>query len=79
MDVDAEMRMVNRDLHLTLERKHLIAMARLEGMTPEAYAAKMDAAKPSAMEEIGAIYRGISDSMNELVKQFTRGWNGSGY
>ncbi|UVG34608.1 hypothetical protein SEA_CHEETO1_43 [Microbacterium phage Cheeto1] len=42
MDVDKEIKAANRRVQLGIERNYLIAMARLEGMTPEDYAAKVD-------------------------------------
>ncbi|AVJ49938.1 hypothetical protein FDJ43_gp40 [Microbacterium phage Koji] len=86
MDLDKEFALANRRIQRGIERNYLIAMARLEGMTPEDYAAKLDkeraeaaqAAFRSAMEALGANLRAICDSLVEAAEGIARGWNAAG-
>lgn len=81
MDVDREVAAANRRVERGIDRNYLIAMARIEGMTPEAYAAKLDAERPpvpTPMEQIGAIYRQLNDSIAKMAEDFARGWQSGG-
>lgn len=83
--MEKEFREANRRIKRGIERNYLIAMARLEGMTPEEYAAKLDAeaaaalaAMPSAMEQLGAHYRRLNDAFVKMAEDFARGWQAAG-
>ena len=83
MGINDDLRAMRRRLELGIERNYLIAMARLEGVTPEEYAAKLDAERLEAhrvatravMEQAGAAYRGFYEAIREAVEAFSRGWN----
>lgn len=67
-------------------RNYLIGMAHVEGMDPHDYADKLDRdraialaqASQNALEQVGAIYRGIYDAFVRAAESFARGWNASG-
>ena len=69
-------------LNRGIDRSYLIAMARLEGLTPQEYAAKVDAerlaslklATRTGMEQLGAAYRALYESLREAAESFARGW-----
>lgn len=80
--MDAEFAAANRRIRMGIERNYLIAMAKLEGITPEAYAARIDAeraaardkAAAEAAQELGRAYgtmaRALTDAANNIAKGF---------
>jgi hypothetical protein len=82
MDIDKEFAAADRRIQRSIERNYLIAMAKLEGMTPEAYAAKLDQearqkavdAAAEASRAVGRAYgvmaRSLSDAINNIAEGF---------
>jgi len=79
MDVDKEFREVDRKLKRSLDRSCIIATASVLGLTPKEYASQLDAAAlaamPNVMQEIGASYRSLKDSIIKMAEDFAIGWN----
>ncbi|AZV01746.1 hypothetical protein HOV00_gp53 [Microbacterium phage Schubert] len=82
MDVDKEIKAANRRVQLGIERNYLIAMARLEGMTPEEYAAKVDRERAEealvqtqqAAQEFGRLIGLLARSYQEFVENVATGF-----
>ncbi|QNL30996.1 hypothetical protein SEA_GAECEO_43 [Microbacterium phage GaeCeo] len=82
MDVDKEIKAANRRVQLGIERNYLIAMARLEGMTPEDYAAKVDAERArvaleqtrNTAQEFGRQVGLLARSYQEFVENVATGF-----
>lgn len=86
MDVELELKAMQKRLERGIERNYLIGMAHVEGMDPHDYADKLDKeraialvqASQNAMEQVGAVFRGIYDAYVKAAEGFARGWNASG-
>lgn len=84
MNVEREIAAANRQVQFGIERNALIALARIEGMTPEAYAEKIDAERTQAAltafqsgaEQMGRNLRAIRDSLAQMAEGIARGFNG---
>jgi len=82
VDIDRELKAMEKRLNLGIERSYLIGMAHLEGMTPQEYAAKLDKERLEATkvvfkngaEALGAAYRALYESLKEAAESFARGW-----
>lgn len=82
MNIEREFDEANRRVQIGIERNYIIAMARLEGMTPHEYATKLDQEREQAREEsmqasmeaVGAWYRQLHDSIVTAADAFARGW-----
>lgn len=71
MDIDKEFAAANRRVQLGIERNYLIAMARLEGITPEEYAAKVDAERAQqAMDQTVATAQAFGRQIGEMVRSY---------
>ncbi|QNL31052.1 hypothetical protein SEA_KAUALA_40 [Microbacterium phage Kauala] len=86
MDLEKEFAAADRRIKRGIERNYLIAMARIEGMTPEDYAKKLDAERAEAAriafqngaEALGASLRAIRDSLVDAAEGIARGWAAAG-
>lgn len=82
MNVEKEVAAANRRVQLGIERNVLIAMARIEGITPMEYALKLDAeraeaaraAAVNAAEQLGRNLRAIRDSLVSAAEGIARGF-----
>jgi hypothetical protein len=78
VNIEEEIRASRKKLQRFIDREFLIAQARVEGMGPKEYAAKLDANRPNPMEEVGRAYRQMYNSIMEAVYALARGWNSAG-
>ena len=86
MDIAKEFAVAQKRLDRNLERNCLIALARIDGITPEEYAAKVDAERAAirsavlanSMEQMGASLRAIRDTYVSMIENFAKGWNAAG-
>lgn len=82
MNVEREIAAANQRVQRGIERNVIIALARIEGMTPEDYAAKLDkeraeaarAAFLSGAEQLGRNLRAIRDSLVACAEAMARGF-----
>lgn len=86
MDVEKEVRAANQRIQRGIEYNALIALAKIEGLSPQHYARKVDAeraaeatrASVAAAEAFGASLRAINDALIEAAEAVARGWNAGG-
>lgn len=93
MDVAREFREADYRIKLQIRRSALIAEAKIYDMTPQDYAAKLDAdaaeayqarleaaaeATQNTMEAIGGAYRRVHDAFVDMAKGFAKGWEQAG-
>lgn len=86
MDVEKEVRAANQRIQRGIEYNALIALAKIEGLSPQHYAKKVDAERAAqvartslaAAEAFGASLRRLNDSLVEAAEAIARGWNAGG-
>lgn len=82
MDLDKEFAAAERRVKRNIERNYLIAMARIEGMSPEDYARKLDAERAEAQalaaqqagedlgRALGTMYRSLQEAAASIARGF---------
>ncbi|AVJ51029.1 hypothetical protein FDJ44_gp38 [Microbacterium phage Pikmin] len=88
MDINREFAQAEARVKRNIERNYIIAMARIEGISPEEYAERIDREREQARQDaardaqiafgysLGTMHRALTDAANNLAAGFrlaTRG------